>query len=122
MKPTLHATKRGDDICYVIVSKTPDFFAWLEKVVSFLGIHDDVTHYDYYGKSGQVRRKKHIRAFTDRHEAYDGNSRVDLFYGKSQVFIVATGPRAEDFINHVCAESRWTKQMGRKPHFKKTAS
>lgn len=82
---------------YIIVRKNKDFFKWLAELLgSNFGV-DDVENYGYeQDKRGRwINRKKNINHFVDKHEGrYEGysghkdNSRIDVFYGKNDVFIV----------------------------------
>jgi hypothetical protein len=72
---------------HIIVRYRPNFFIWLDTIVSAAGFPTDSDMRYYHGITGRQR------IFTDRHMSYydegakDG-IKMDLFFGKKKVFIV----------------------------------
>ena len=76
---------------FIIVEKNKYFFNWLAEILYRSFKIDDADTYTYKNKKGKwVTKKKQINQYIDEHEVYyriNEKERVDVFYGKKNIFI-----------------------------------
>jgi len=111
---------------YLNVRKNKDFFEWLRELLSgSFKVYDVGT---YYTTKKYIQKDKNIKNFVDKHENYygsdkDNNVRIDIFYGKRDVFFILnmTSAQRKKFIKKLEEISIWVKpKKPKKDNVRKT--